>query len=375
MVQWDLCRVIYQSNPDKDPRPEEQANDQVQTRFFVESTKPKKRQLSVTNTQNIPLNSWKKILKFVIDFLLFRNKLKLVKESMRGLRRCKQNPGCALKKLLFLQPDSPQKKNSTGNYGSADRKTDFFPRATVLLPTHPPREGGGGRRVAHLPLFSLFHHGGPPSLNHDHVRLLLHHRLCIPRMWLTVPRMWLTIPPGRRAVAPGRRAVAPRGRGRALLAVRGWVGWLKNKIMIWLDIYLLYLFTIGIGHLGPYKVNMLTILFLLLWERSIRIFSAGMGFFLFVISKLAWSMLPKSYFQWLTFLIVYTLHTFSFGFPQMDIHYSTSCWTWIFFVLFNISSPAICFSFMSFRILYSTRVTDKCISDLNACLATSKPGR
>lgn len=70
MVQWDLCRVIYQSNPDKDPRPEEQANDQVQTRFFVESTKPKKRHLSVTNTQNIPLNSWKKILKFVIDSLL-----------------------------------------------------------------------------------------------------------------------------------------------------------------------------------------------------------------------------------------------------------------------------------------------------------------
>lgn len=153
MVQWDLCRVIYQSNPDKDPRPEEQANDQVQTRFFVESTKPKKRQLSVTNTQNIPLNSWKKILKFVIDFLLFRNKLKLVKESMRGLRRCKQNPGCALKKLLFLQPDSPQKKNSTGNYGSADRKTDFFPRATVLLPTHSPREGGGGQEGGTLTSF------------------------------------------------------------------------------------------------------------------------------------------------------------------------------------------------------------------------------
>lgn len=75
MVQWDLCRVIYQSNPDKDPRPEEQANNQVQTRFFVESTKPKKRQLSVTNTQNIPLNSWKKFLKFVIDLSLSETSL------------------------------------------------------------------------------------------------------------------------------------------------------------------------------------------------------------------------------------------------------------------------------------------------------------
>lgn len=143
MVQWDLCRVIYQSNPDKDPRPEEQANDQVQTRFFVESTKPKKRQLSVTNTQNIPLNSWKKILKFVIDFLLFRNKLKLVKESMRGLRRCKQNPGCALKKLLFLQPDSPQKKKLNRKLRIGRPKNRFFPTSYCSL-AHPSTEGGGG---------------------------------------------------------------------------------------------------------------------------------------------------------------------------------------------------------------------------------------
>lgn len=153
MVQWDLCRVIYQSNPDKDPRPEEQANDQVQTRFFVESTKPKKRQLSVTNTQNIPLNSWKKILKFVIDFLLFRNKLKLVKESMRGLRRCKQNPGCALKKLLFLQPDSPQKKKLNRKFRIGRPKNRFFPTSYCSL-AHPSTEGGGwGARGWHTYLF------------------------------------------------------------------------------------------------------------------------------------------------------------------------------------------------------------------------------
>lgn len=131
-----------------------------------------------------------------------------------------------MKKPLFLQPDSPQKKKLNRKF--RDRQTEKPIFSHELLFSCPPIHRGrgvGGRRVAHLPLFSLFHHGGPPSLNHDHVRLLLHHRLCIPRMWLTVPRMWLTI-------TPGRRAVAPRGRGRALLAVRGWVGWLKNKIMI-----------------------------------------------------------------------------------------------------------------------------------------------
>lgn len=65
----------------------------------------------------------------------------------------------------------------------------------------------------------------------------------------------------------------------------------------------------------------------------------------------------------------YLLHTFSFGFPLMNILYSTSI------VLFNISSRAICHCFMSFRILSSTRVTDKCITGFNVCLATSKPGR
>lgn len=53
----------------------------------------------------------------------------------------------------------------------------------------------------------------------------------------------------------------------------------------------------------------------------------------------------------------------------MNILYSTSI------VLFNISSRAICHCFMSFRILSSTRVTDKCITGFNVCLATSKPGR
>lgn len=53
----------------------------------------------------------------------------------------------------------------------------------------------------------------------------------------------------------------------------------------------------------------------------------------------------------------------------MNILYSTSI------VFFNISSPAICHSVTSFRILSSTRVTDKCITGFNACLATSKPGR
>lgn len=122
-----------------------------------------------------------------------------------------------------------RKKSSTENFGSADLITDFPPMNYCSL-AHPSTERGwrgGGTGVAHLPLFSLFHHGGPPSLNHHHVRLLLHHWLAvtISRLWLTIPRLWLTIPPGRRAVAPWRR-------GRALLAVRGWVGWLKNKIMI-----------------------------------------------------------------------------------------------------------------------------------------------
>lgn len=53
----------------------------------------------------------------------------------------------------------------------------------------------------------------------------------------------------------------------------------------------------------------------------------------------------------------------------MNILYSTSI------VFFNISSPAICHSVTSFRILSSTRVTDKCITGFKACLATSKPGR
>lgn len=132
-----------------------------------------------------------------------------------------------------------RKKSSTENFGSADLINDFSPMNYCSL-AHPSTERGwrgGGTGVAHLPLFSLFHHGGPPSLNHHHVRLLLHHWLAvtISRLWLTIPRMWLTIPPGRRAVTPWRR-------GRALLAVRGWVGWLKNKIKIWFDwsIYLLY---------------------------------------------------------------------------------------------------------------------------------------
>lgn len=164
-----------------------------------------------------------------------------------------------------------RKKNSTGNFGIGRPKNRFFPTSYCSL-AHPSTEGGGwgGKRVAHLPLFSLFHHGGPPSLNHDHVRLLLHHRLCIPRMWLTVPRMWLTI-------TPGRRAVAPRGRGRALLAVRGWVGWLKNKIMIWLDIYLQL--GLGTSFVTWVPIKLICVPFYFSFcERNIRIFSAGMGF-------------------------------------------------------------------------------------------------
>lgn len=155
----------------------------------------------------------------------------------------------------------------------SDRQTEKPIFSHELLFSCPPIHRGrgvGGKRVAHLPLFSLFHHGGPPSLNHDHVRLLLHHRLCIPRMWLTVPRMWLTI-------TPGRRAVAPRGRGRALLAVRGWVGWLKNKIMIWLDIYLQL--GLGTSFVTWVPIKLICVPFYFSFcERNIRIFSAGMGF-------------------------------------------------------------------------------------------------
>lgn len=200
--------------------------------------------------------------------------------------------GCALEKLLFSQLDLLQKKKLNRKFRiGRPYITDFFPMSYCSL-AHPSTErgwGGGGTGVAHLPLFSLFHHGGPPSLNHHHVRLLLHHWLAvtISRLWLTIPRLWLTIPPGRRAVAPWRR-------GRALLAVRGWVGWLKNKIMIWLEhvfIVLIYNWdwaeVLSLRSTFSFKI-MCIILFLLLWERSIRIFS-GM-YFLFVLSNLAWSM-------------------------------------------------------------------------------------
>lgn len=136
---------------------------------------------------------------------------------------------CALEKLLFSQLDLLQKKKLNRKFRIGRPYNRFSPHELLFSSPSINREGMGwwGTGVAHLPLFSLFHHGGPPSLNHHHVRLLLHHWLAvtISRLWLTIPRLWLTIPPGRRAVAPLRR-------GRALLAVRGWVGWLKNKIMI-----------------------------------------------------------------------------------------------------------------------------------------------
>lgn len=134
-----------------------------------------------------------------------------------------------MEKLLFSQLDLLQKKKLNRKFRIGRPYKRFFPHELLFSSPSINREGMGwwGTGVAHLPLFSLFHHGGPPSLNHHHVRLLLHHWLAvtISRLWLTIPRLWLTIPPGRRAVAPWRR-------GRALLAVRGWVGWLKNKIKL-----------------------------------------------------------------------------------------------------------------------------------------------
>lgn len=200
--------------------------------------------------------------------------------------------GCALEKLLFSQLDLLQKKKLNRKFRiGRPYITDFFPHELLLSSPSINREGMGwwGYRGGTLTSFFAVPPRWSPSLNHHHVRLLLHHWLAvtISRLWLTIPRLWLTIPPGRRAVAPWRR-------GRALLAVRGWVGWLKNKIMIWLEhvfIVLIYNWdwaeVLSLRSTFSFKI-MCIILFLLLWERSIRIFS-GM-YFLFVLSNLAWSM-------------------------------------------------------------------------------------
>lgn len=63
------------------------------------------------------------------------------------------------------------------------------------------------------------------------------------------------------------------------------------------------------------------------------------------------------------------------NFCTHSTHFHSVFRLWIFFILLQLYFLTFLHSVTSFRILSSTRVTDKCITGFNACLATSKPGR
>lgn len=132
-----------------------------------------------------------------------------------------------------------RKKSLIENFGLVDFIIDFFFMNYCFLVYLLIERGwcGGGIGVVYLFFFLLFYYGGFFFLNYYYVRLLLYYWLVVIifRLWLIIFRLWLIIFFGWRVVVFWRR-------GRVLLVVRGWVGWLKNKIKIWFDwsIFLLY---------------------------------------------------------------------------------------------------------------------------------------
>lgn len=138
--------------------------------------------------------------------------------------------GCVLEKFLFLQFDLLQKKKFNRKFwiGRLYIIDFFFMSYCFLVYLLIERGwGGGGIGVVYLFFFLLFYYGGFFFLNYYYVRLLLYYWLVVIifRLWLIIFRLWLIIFFGWRVVVFWRR-------GRVLLVVRGWVGWLKNKIMI-----------------------------------------------------------------------------------------------------------------------------------------------